>query len=69
MEKNKRIPGLTIRQFLFILIISWLFTLLTYYVPMPFIDNTYSICEVYTIEGIPFTLILGVILYYLKNDI
>lgn len=67
MENNRNIPGLTIRQFLFVLITSWLFTLFTYYMPMPFIDNIYSICEIYTFEGIPFTLILGVILYYLKK--
>lgn len=53
---------LNIHQALFIMVVSWLYTLLTYYIP--FEVNTYSLCEIYTFQGMPFALILGLVLSY-----
>ena len=41
---------------------SWLYTLLTYYMPFEISGN--SLCEIYSFQGIPFALILGLILNY-----
>lgn len=59
---NRKECYLNFYQALFILMASWLYTLLTYY--MPFDVNTYSLCEIYTFQGVPFGLILGVLLNY-----
>ncbi|GAE15910.1 hypothetical protein IX321_001818 [Bacteroides pyogenes] len=59
MKKEYRI---NLYQALFILLVSWLYTLLTYYIP--FEINRYSLCEIYTFQGVPFGLLLGVVLHY-----
>lgn len=66
MDKDKRRIELSIRQALFILVISYIFALLTYYLPLDALSE-YSFCEIYTIEAVPFALILGVVLRYLNS--
>ena len=64
MDKKKFY--LNIYQALFVLIVSWLYTLLTYYIP--FEMNRYSLCEIYSFQGVPFGLILGVVLNYFSKQ-
>lgn len=59
---SKKKFRLTLYQLLFILLASWFYTVLTYY--LPFGDNVYSLSEIYTFQGIPFALMLGVFLNY-----
>ena len=58
---NKNIQ-LTVRQALFTLIVSWLYTLLAFYLPLW--ENHISLYEIYTFQGVPFALIVQIILYY-----
>ncbi|EJW93120.1 membrane protein [gut metagenome] len=64
MDKKKFY--LNIYQALFVLVVSWLYTLLTYYIP--FEMNRYSLCEIYSFQGVPFGLILGVVLNYFSKQ-
>ncbi len=63
---SKKEFHLNLYQALFILIVSWLYTFLTYYIP--FEMNRYSLCEIYSFQGIPFGLILGVVLNYYNKQ-
>lgn len=55
-----------IYQALFVLVVSWLYTFLTYYIPFEL--NGYSLCEIYSFQGIPFGLVLGVILNFFNKQ-
>lgn len=56
--RQKKELHIGIQEVLFILIASWIYTLLTYYLPF---GSTHSLCEIYTFQGIPFALFLGLI--------
>ena len=58
--------GLSLYQALSILVLSWLYTFLTYYIP--FETGRYSLCEIYAFQGVPFGLILGIVLRYYKKQ-
>lgn len=63
---KKRKYCLNLYQGLFILVTSWLYTLLTFYIP--FEMNTHSLCDIYTFQGVPFGVALGIVLnYYYKH--
>lgn len=59
---SKKEFHLSLYQVLFVLVMSWLYTFLTYYMPFEISGN--SLCEIYSFQGIPFALILGLILNY-----
>lgn len=64
---NKENSYLSFNQVVFILVVSWLYTFFTYYIP--FEQAKYSLCEIYSFQGIPFSLLLGVVLnYYSKKN-